>query len=461
MSIKFPLASILLMAALASTASGQPPDAPDLAGTATDLTQQLIARKFDAVVSQFDQTMTTAMPVPKLAAFWDGTIAQHGAFQAITALAPPQLIQGYQVVVVTAKFQKDALNLKWVFDAKGRVAGFFVVPAEAVSKWTPPGYAHRSSFHELPVTVGDSPWQLPGTLTLPNGDGPFPAVVLVAGSGPQDEDESIADNKPFKDIAWGLASQGIAVLRYNKRTLQYTEQLKLGDAGFTVNQETVDDARAAVSLLCARLEVDSRRIFVLGHSLGGMLAPRIAQGDPQVAGLVILAGTTRPVERALAEQVKYTSSLQGKITPAEKKQIDDAQTFAKQVESPHLTPDERLDLMGSTIPGSYFLDLRDYRPAEVAAKLAIPMLVLRGDRDYQVTQEDFDGWKKALARSPDVTFKVYPGLFHLFMPSSSPGTGLGAPADYQVPGHVIAPVIDDIAVWIKAQKPPAPPTSTP
>jgi dienelactone hydrolase len=461
MSIKLSIASLLCAVAMAPMAQAQLPnagEAADLQDKARELTELLAAHKIAAVVSYFDEAMVAAMPVAKLTEVWDGTIAQNGAFQTITDVAPLQDVQGYQVAVVTAKFEKATLNLRWVFDSKERVGGLYIVPMvtpEAASKWTPPDYAHLSSFHELPVTVGDSPWQLPGTLTLPNGNGPFPAVVLVAGSGPQDQDESISGNKPLKDIAWGLASQGIAVLRYNKRTLQYAEQIKLNDAGFTVNQETVDDARAAVSLLSARLEVDSRRIFVLGHSLGGMLAPRIAQDDPQVAGLVILAGTTRPLERVMVEQIRYIDSLQGKVTPARKKQIDDAQAFAKEVESPQLTADERLEVMGSTIPGSYFLDLRDYHPAEVAATLGIPILVLRGDRDYQVTQEDFDGWKKSLSGRPNVTFKLYPGLFHLFMPSSSSGSGLGTPADYQKPGHVVAPVIDDIAAWIKSQKPPA------
>jgi dienelactone hydrolase len=481
MSIKFPLASLLCAAAFATMALArppaqaqppahvQPPDPRELQDKARELTQFLAARKFEAVVSYFDETMTAAMPAAKLAQAWEGTIAQNGAFQSIVTVAPIQNVQGYQVAVVTSKFEKAELNLRWVFDSKERIGGFFIAqvaaPAASANKWTPPDYAHPSSFHELPVTVGDSPWQLPGTLTLPKGDGPFPAVALVAGSGPQDQDESISGNKPFKDIAWGLASQGIAVLRYSKRTMQYAEKIKLNDAGFTVNQETVDDARAAVSLLSARLEVDSRHIFVLGHSLGGTLAPRIAQGDPQVAGLIILAGTTRPLERVLVEQTKYIASLQGKLTPAQKKQIEDTQAFAKMVESPNLTADERLDVMGATIPGSYFLDLRDYHPAEVAAKLGIPLLILRGDRDYQVNQEDFDGWKRSLSGRPDVTFKLYPGLFHLFMPSSSPGSGLGTPADYQTPGHVVAPVIDDIAAWInsqlnsqlKAQKPSVPP----
>ncbi|MGB9032442.1 MAG: alpha/beta fold hydrolase, partial [Acidobacteriaceae bacterium] len=279
--------------------------------------------------------------------------------------------------------------------------------------------------------------------------------VLVAGSGPEDEDETISPNKPFKDLAWGLASRNIAVLRYTKRTAQYAKELLANDAGFTVNQETVDDARAAVALLAKRPEVDSRRIFVLGHSLGGMMAPRIAEGNAQVAGLVILAGPTRPFEQLLVDQVTYIEGLQGTITPEAQKQIDAVEQLAKEIESPSLAADARVNVMGSVIPGSYFLDLRSYHPAEVAARLKIPMLILRGERDYQVTADDTAGWKKALAGRADVSFATYPGLYHLFMTSTSPGVGPGTPADYQKPGHVAPPVIDDIAAWIGARVAPA------
>ena len=449
--------AFLLPVALGAASLAAPPAQPATPGPeslAKDLTQQLAARKFDPVVARFDETMTAALPSAKLAEVWDGILAQFGAFRSIDATSL-QEFQGYQLVFVTSKFDKASLTFKWVFDTNLRVAGFFLVSADSAAPWTTPDYAKPASIHEQPVTVGDAPWQLSGTLTLPNGRGPFPAVVLVAGSGPEDQDETILANKPFKDIAWGLASRNIVVLRYNKRTLQYASQLQAQDAGFTVNQETVDDARAAVALLSKRPEIDPRRIFVLGHSLGGMLAPRIAQGDAQVAGLVILAGDTRPLEQTIVDQVKYIVGLEGKITPEGQKQIDAAEQSAKQIESPALAADTKLNVLSSSIPGSYFLDLRGYHPAQVAAQLGIPMLILRADRDYQVTQQDFDGWKATLSSKPNVTWKVYPGLFHLFMPSSSAGPGLGTPADYQKPGHVTAQVIDDIAAWTQAQAPAA------
>jgi dienelactone hydrolase len=445
--------ALLVAVLLCASAFAPAQSTPGLDTLARALTQQLSARQFSSVASHFDADMSSAMSSLQLANAWDSIVGQAGAFQSIIATHTNEQ-QHYQTVFVTSKFAKASLDLKWVFDSKGFVAGFFVVPASTAAsiEWAPPFYAKPANFHEQPLTVGDAPWQLSGTLTLPNGPGPFPAVVLVAGSGPEDQDETIANNKPFKDLAWGLASRNIAVLRYNKRTLQYGKEMAAQSKGFTVNDESVGDARAAVALLAKQPGIDPKRIFVLGHSLGGMMAPRIAQDDAQVAGLVILAGPTRPFELVVVDQLKYIASLNGKITPEAQKQIDAAEKDAKEIESPTLAADAKVNLLGSPVPGSYFLDLRGYHPAEVAASLKIPILILQGDRDYQVTvAEDLAGWKQALSSKPSVTFKIYPGLYHLFMPSAATGSGLGTPADYEKSGHVTINVVDDIATWITVQ----------
>jgi pimeloyl-ACP methyl ester carboxylesterase len=133
-------------------------------------------------------------------------------------------------------------------------------------------------------------------LSLPSGAGPLPAIVLVHGSGQHDRDETIGPNKPFRDLAWGLASRGIAVLRYEKRTRQHQQRVAQLENGFTVKEEAIDDAGAAVALLRNRTGIRANRIYVLGHSLGAMLAPRIAAADPAVAGLVLMAGPVRSLE---------------------------------------------------------------------------------------------------------------------------------------------------------------------
>lgn len=456
------LAVPLALALAAAPARGQAGE--DWAGLGKAVTLEISTRQFDKTVARFDETMTAVLPAATLAATWDGLLAKVGAFRDVTATRQ-QEAQGYHLVFVTCRFDKATLDVKIAFDAKQRVAGLFFVPtqnqlstqsqaqapAQAQTEWAPPEYARPGAFHERALTVGASPWELPGTLAVPNGRGPFPAVVLVHGSGPADQDETIGPNRPFKDLAWGLASRGIAVLRYDKRTLRYGPRLRLDSGTFTVRDETVDDARAAVALAALQPEIDRRRIFVLGHSLGGTLAPRIAQGDPRVAGLVLMGGGARPLAKVLVEQVRYVASLGPSGATAGDAQIRDAERAAREIEDPALTPTTMISVLGTPVAGSYFLDLRAYHPAPAAAGLGIPILVLQAARDYQVTMADFEEWKAALAHSPRAVFKLYPGLYHLFMPSTTAGAGLGSPADYQRPAHVAAPVIDDVARWIAAR----------
>jgi dienelactone hydrolase len=419
--------------------------AQDFEALAKEVAQELAGRQYDKVEARFDATMASALPLEKLQTLWDSSAAQLGALKTVKGATSVEM-QSFHVVTLACDFEKKPLNLRLAFDKDGKIAGLFLVPPAAA--WNPPDYANPSAFHEESVTIGADPWQLPGTLTEPNGAGPFPAVVLVHGSGPNDEDESIGSNKPFKDLAWGLASHGIIVLRYDKRTHKYAAQYKKELGNLTVKEEVIDDARAAAALLAGRPEVQKARIFVLGHSLGGMLAPRIAEGDNQIAGIIIMAGSTRPFGQIVVEQVKYLASLSGPAGEGAKTQIEAAQKFAQDYDNPSLKPGDTVSMMGIPLPAAYVLDLRTYDPAATAARLTKPILVLQGAADYQVTRADLEGWEKALAGHKNVTIKSYPGLCHLFIPAGNPPS----PADYEKPSHVAKGTLDDIANWIAAQR---------
>jgi dienelactone hydrolase len=255
----------------------------------------------------------------------------------------------------------------------------------------------------------------------------------------------VGGQQPVRDLAGGLASLGIAVLRYEKRTRQYGAKVAASKGPFTVQEEVVDDALAAVQLLRKNGAIDGKRIFVLGHSLGGGLAPQIAAADPDVAGLIVLAGFTRPLEDMILEQTTYLLSLDDS-TPEKARQdrLDKIKEKIERIKDAKLTPDTSAgELLGGT--GAYWLSLRDYRPAEAAGKLNCPILVLQGERDYQVTMADFANWKKALGGRKNVTLKSYPKLNHLF----AEGEGKSRPEEYEKPGHVAAEVIDDITGWVK------------
>jgi dienelactone hydrolase len=411
---------------------------------AKQVIQELVAGQFEKVEAIYDARMKDVLPPGKLADGWRDLNRQAGAFQAITSAETSQ-VQGLQVVKMQCKFENSLLDATMIFNPDGKLGGLSFLPHQAPpAPWTPPAYAKQDSFSEQPLTLVNGKFELPGTLTVPAGNGPFPAVVLVQGSGPEDQDETIGPNKPFKDLAWGLASRGIVVFRYTKRTQKYGAQSSDDPVRLIVEDETISDARAAVALVVKEPKVDPKQVFLLGHSLGAYLAPRIATGDAEIAGIVMLAANARPLEKVVLEQIHYLAAMNGTPTEAEQKRIQAAEEGAKQIESPDLKPDDKIAFLGATMYGAYWLDLRGYDPLKTAAKLKIPIFIVQGGRDYQVTPSNFQAWSDALSNRKNVTLRTYPDLDHLFMH----GTGASKPSDYARPDHVSAEVVEGIATFI-------------
>jgi uncharacterized protein len=422
---------------------------PPASGPAADgarFVELLVGGDFAAADARFDARMKGALPEDKLRDVWQTLQTQAGPFKARRQIRVEQQ-RGYDVVFVTCQFERATLDAKVVFDAERRIAGLFFVPSRpAAGSFSPPPYARADAYRERDLTVGGGEWSLPGTLTLPVGvQTPVPAVVLVHGSGPNDRDETLLANKPFRDLAWGLATKGIAVLRYEKRTREYGARIaSTGLANLTVQEETIDDALRAVAQLRETEGIDPKRIFVLGHSLGGMVAPRIGQADPALAGLIILEGaTTRPLEDLMVEQTRYLISRSPQSSAGAQAKLNAVIGEAAQIKNLTAADASRsLLLLGA--PPKYWLDLREHDPVAAARTLKQPLLVLQGGRDYQVTEADFNDWRKALGPRPGVTFKLYPALNHLLIAGEGPST----PSEYEVPGHVDAGVIADISDWI-------------
>ncbi|MFL6195801.1 MAG: alpha/beta fold hydrolase [Thermoanaerobaculia bacterium] len=434
------LGAFLFLALLSPFLHAQPLQPKDPTAAATAFADAIVRKDFAAATGNYTDAMKAALPAAKLAEVWTSLQGQLGAYKRRVSTRTER--QGnYNFVFFTSEFERATADLKVVVDDAGRIAGFFVVPVQAPApEYAPPAYVDRKVFEDRDVTVASGEWALPGTLSLPAGPGPFPAVVLVHGSGPNDRDETVEAAKPFRDLAWGLASRGIAVLRYEKRTRQYGA--KAGAVpNFTVQQETIDDALAAAALLRRTERIDPKRVYVLGHSLGAMLIPRIGRQDPQLAGLIAMAAAARPLEDIILEQVTYLMGQDGVVSEDEKKQIAGLREQVAKVKA--LKPGSTGDVLGA--PASYWLDLQGYNPAEAAKALKQPLLVLQGGRDYQVTPDNFAAWRQALAGHAGATLKAYPKLNHLFIE----GEGQSVPAEYQKPGHVAEAVIADIAGWIK------------
>ena len=426
---------------------------PSATQLADGLVDSMAKGDFFAATKNFDTAMNAAMSAEKLGQTWSQLTAQTGSFKSRTGSREVQEA-GFQTVYVTSQFEKITMDIKVVFDKDGKIGGLWFVPHVSTggAQYSPPPYANKDRFVEQEITVGTGEWQLPGTLTMPKGEGPFPAVILVHGSGPNDRDETIGPNKPFKDIAWGLASRGVAVLRYDKRAKVHGAKMiakKLDN--FTVKEEVIDDALAAVEVLRHSEKIDPNRIFVLGHSLSGALIPRIGKADPKIAGLIAMAGCTRPFEDVLLEQITYAASLSGPMTDDTKKEIDNYKQQIAIVKG--LKPSTKSSASSLILgaPASYWLDIQGYVPAEMAKSLKQPMLIMQGGRDYQSTTVDFNIWKDALSSRANVTLKLYPDLNHVFMT----GAGKATPAEYGKPGTVAQTVVSDIGDWINGQKQPA------
>ena len=421
--------------------AAQPPSDPNAHAQA--VLASIVAREFSTVEEQFTSAMKAALPSGRLAAMWTTLQGQFGAYKDCGTNVRVVRIADKQMVITPCEFERATIDVQFAFDSSDRISGLAFRPAASAGiPYALPPYATPASYVETETTIGSREWSLPATLTVPAGTTPVPALVLVHGSGPNDRDETVGANKPFKDLAAGLASRGIAVLRYDKRTKVYGARSG-ALADFTVTQEVIEDVLEAVKTLRTQPRIDPARVFVLGHSLGGMLVPRIGTADPTIAGLIVLAGPARPLEQAMVAQTRYLAASDGTITPDEQQAIDRMTALEDTVRG--LTPDDaRSGRMISGAPASYWLDLRGYDPTSAARTVKPPMLILQGERDYQVTLEEFAKWKSELGSRHDVTFRSYPALNHLFIA----GNGPSLPAEYQVPGHVAEDVIRDIATWI-------------
>jgi dienelactone hydrolase len=373
---------------------------------------------------------------------WTVEAGPLGALQHLGGSAP-RVVGGRRVFLANLQFEAATAQAQIRLDRDARVVAFRLVTGdEAIGELL----AGESEIRALPIQVGD----LPGLLTLPPGPGPFPAVVLVHGSGIVDRDASIGPNKPFRDLANGLAHLGIASLRYDKRPL--AQRRSLGPES-NADDVTVNDAVAAVSVLAGQPGIDRGRLFVAGHSLGGLLAPRIAERAPDVDGLVMLSALARPFHHAIAAQVRYLAEADGTMTPLEQVSVAQAERQRDEIDAMLAGGPAPADPM-LRIPAAYWLHLGRYDAQATARALPLPMLFVQGGRDYQVTVgDDLARWRAALAGRDDVTLREYPALNHFLMPGSGPASS----GEYFVPGRVDTALMLDIAAWIHARDARGPP----
>lgn len=403
--------------------------------------KKMISNQFDSCVVYFDPSVADEINASMMQEMWSRIPNYVGEFRSYEDIRTEKQ-DTLDVVLIRCAFEKTKLDLKLVYNKNKKIVGIFFVPPKSKTAYNLPDYYEASKQYENKLTVKTGTFEMPGILCMPNNIPNPPVVILLAGSGPNDKDETIGPNKPLKDIALGLASSGIASFRYDKRTKIYGAALDMKKTG--INEEVVDDALSAIKLIRANPTTKESKIFIAGHSLGALCTPLVASKSKDVSAIIMLAGPARALEDIAEEQMEY---LLSDNFPADK--VKDKMTEYKKhtalVRDPKLLRKAEANELPFGAPRYYWQSLKAYDHIKTAKKIKQPILILQGGRDYQVTMTDFEIWKKELGADPKNKFISYPNSNHLFQK----GEERSKPAEYQEPGNMEQKVITDMIQFVK------------
>lgn len=441
---------IAMCAAGAATAQATLPE-PIVKSTAFVI-DALHAGDFAAIETRFDAAMHRLLPHDKFMATGAQIIAQTGALQDCDEpRGRPR--DGLTAVEVRCRFANGPALVRLAWTESLELGGLLILPVPL----EPAGPAPLPpDVREESVTTGAPGWPLPGTILLPTGRSRPPIVVLVHGSGPNDRDETIGPNRPFLDLALGFAQHGIASLRYEKRTRALGARFAAELKDYTLDDEVVADAVAALRQVSRRDDVGP--VFVVGHSEGAWLAPRIAaeaaKQRVKVAGIVMLAAPLTSFGDLIVYQYEFLSKLpQPTVTPdmldeirlrrANLQRLLDQGTLG--VADPVKASVVAHAPLPLDAPASMWLDMGRFDPAgALLVQPGLPALLTFGTRDFQVPIREKGLWEKRLEGRSGTTIVEFPAMNHLLID----GAGQMSPSEYVRAGHVSDALIDRVAAWI-------------
>jgi len=430
----------------------------DFRGRADLFVENLVKENFETVVSNFTPWLAERHTAAELEEIWYKSIGRYGPYQrhSFGEVIEKDTTVSYLYVI---EFESAAFVAVAAYNGRGEVMTFILQPPEGKPIVTQPfwivpdystatapipqipPYVDTSAFNEVEfVMQGGTP--LPATMTLAMTDEPNPVVLLFHGFGPTDRDETVGPLKPLRDIAWGLASRGIASIRFDCRA--YTQPPDT-IAGFNLNQYLLDDIVAMLAYI--RLEpaiFDTTRIFIAAHGLGGMAAPLAVQRDGGLAGLILLSTPARPFGEMLLETVKNDLAAGDSTGSISREQLDEIASILNRLEKRLLPPDEMILFA----PARVWYDLMDHNHVEIAKQMGRPLLVIHSGRDFGTAAADYEIWKKNLAGHQNAMLKKYDDLNHFYQP----GLGLAGKDEYlSNTAPVDRRIVEDLAAWIKSK----------
>ncbi|WP_276967798.1 DUF3887 domain-containing protein [Chryseobacterium sp.] len=383
----------------------------------------LVDKNTEKVHSYFDASVAGQIPVDQLKAVTEQLQGQIGGLKNILEVNNEGNTYYYY-----SEFEKTKLDVQLTFGENNKLLGFFLVPHKSFEK----------PDEKTTLKIKSDGIELNGTLLIPPSNNKNKLVIFVHGSGAHDRDETIGENKPFKDIAEYLLANGIASYRYDKRTYSYPETF---NEKSTVEEETINDAVNTALYFKKNADYKDYQIIILGHSQGAYMMPKIAEKS-QVSKYVFMAGNARPLQDLLVEQYKYLHAIDPTKVPAEAVQeVKTKVAFLNSSQFNISSPSSELPLGQSA---AYWKYIKDYNQLNEVKKVKAPMFFAQGGRDYQVTGKDFNLWKETLKNDKTAVFKFYPALSHLFIA----GSGKPSPKDYETKGKVDEHFLKDLADFI-------------
>ncbi len=432
-----------------------------LAGKSGELVTLFNQGNFQAALdAMFDPAFAGQIDMTQLSEAWAIT-GQLGAYKSVH---PEQATYKFNeenftnILHVPVEYEQASFVLELIFNGRDKLVGmYFRDMADLEFKEPEPPVPPPDTVAETEVSIpSQEGYPLSGTLTMPKDGKATAAVVLVHGSGPMDRDETMGVNKPFRDIAWALASQGVAVLRYDKITYTYGQQLQASGRmdRLTVDDETATDALSAVKFLKGQEGIDPARVFIVGHSMGAMLAPYIQSKGAGAAGLILMAGSPRAIWEIIEDQLvilinQMRQSGQTEQANSLQTALDDGHKIALRVAS--MTDQEALDPNNDvySLPAWYLRHWAAIDSLALMRGLNIPVLVMQGERDRQVyADKDFKLYQDQLAGQTNISFKLYPGLNHS-LGAYDGEENLDVTMDYNTKTPVDQQVLADILSFIK------------
>ncbi|KAF2226483.1 Alpha/Beta hydrolase protein [Elsinoe ampelina] len=360
----------------------------------------------------------------------------------------PVITQGWwtTTVILPMQFKRARLAARiTMLPSGGGLIGFRVHPEHTLGlgpKWQAPLYDSPTLYKEEHLALDAGGYKVKAVMTTPTTTQQYPCTIILSGSGPCDVDSTVGPNKPLKDLSVGLAKCNVASIRFEKVTFAHGISIR-NRKGFTLTEEYVPHALAAVRHAGRHPHVNDETIVLVGHSLGAYITAKLASMDDSIRKCVLLACPIRPIYHSAIKQFEYFAAMDDPSGQQVQPQIEELRKQAELADSPHLTGTTSPKDLPFGLGPAYWLDCRNYNPLQDITSCRKPVFCLQGGRDYQVTREDVDTFIDLAKDNPLLKCISYEDLNHLFISGMSPST----PLECETLGNVDEAVILDIARW--------------